>query len=273
MINKFSPVKSIPMVAFLAFVAANSARADFGPEKKVGWNLNLGAGIMYQPAFTGSDEYQTLIIPYVKLEYADRFFAAPFEGTGYNFINTDSWRAGPLLKFDFGRNEDGSNPFLISGKETKALAGMGDVDFTPELGGFLEYNLGPLSYSLEILQGIGGHEGLVAETSLNLMIPAGPVMMMVGPRITFGDATYNNAFFGINPTQSAKTGLAEYSASSGMVSYGLNMFAMTPISDSVSLVFMATYDQLGSEATESPLIKERGEERVFEGRLIISYEF
>lgn len=246
------------------------------PEQQGDWKFTLGAGVMYKPAFVGSKDYQALALPNIKVEYRDRFFASPME-VGYNVINGDGWRVGPIMKQDFGRTEDDDNPFRIAGKKTDALRGLGDLDATVELGGFVEYNFEPLSYTLELRQGVGGHKGLIGETGLNYMGFAEqlgkPVMYAFGPRATFADSNYNNANFGINQTQSANSGLARYRADSGLVSYGVSGFAVMNLSESVSLGAFGSYDRLGSEAADSPLIKERGDKNQFMGGVRLSYEF
>lgn len=249
-----------------------------GPHKPEGdWKFTVGAATIYKPAFIGSKDYQAVAFPDFKVEYKDRFFASLFEGVGYNVVNNDSWRAGPIMKFDFGRTEDDDNPFRIAGDKTKALKGLGDVDASVELGGFVEYSFGPFSTSLELRQGVGGHEGLIGETGLNYKgfadLLGKPVMYSFGPRATFADSNYNEAYFGINQSQSAKSGLAQYSAGSGLVSYGIGAFAMMPVSDAVSVGIFGGYDRLASEAADSPLIKERGDENQFMGGLRITYEF
>ena len=249
-----------------------------GPGKKEGWNFTLGAGALYKPAFVGSKDYQVMAFPDIKVEYGDVFFASPFEGVGYNIIRTDEWRAGAIAKFDFGRTEDDDSPFRIAGDKTKALKGLGDVDATAELGGFVEYSLGSFSAMIELRQGVGGHEGLVGEVGLNYMgfierSEGKPIMYSFGPRASFADANYNKVFFGINQTQSTNSGLARYDADAGLVSYGIGGFAMMPISDSVSLGVFGGYDRLASEVADSPLIKERGDENQFMGGLRVTYEF
>jgi len=248
------------------------------PGKKEGWNFTLGTGAMYKPAFVGSKDYQAMAFPDIKVEYGDVFFASLFEGVGYNVISTDAWRAGAIAKFDLGRTEDDDNPFRIAGDKTNALRGLGDVDATAELGGFVEYSTGPFSAMVELRQGVGGHEGLVGETGVNLKVfieqsGGKPIMYSFGPRATFADANYNNAFFGINQTQSANSGLARYDANAGLVSYGMGGFAMMPISDSVSLGVFGGYDRLSGVVADSPLIKKRGDENQFTGGVRISYEF
>lgn len=249
-----------------------------GPGKKEGWNVTLGAGAIYKPAFVGSKDYQAMAFPDIKVEYGDVFFASVFEGIGYNVINTDTWRAGAIAKFDFGRAEDDDNFFRVAGDKTKALRGLGDVDETVELGGFLEYSLGSFSAMVELRQGVGGHEGLVGEVGLNYMgsieqSGGEPIRYFLGPRATFADAKYNNAFFGIDQTQSSNSGLAEYDADAGLVSYGLGGFAMMAISEAISLGVFGGYDRLAGEAADSPLVTERGEENQFTSGVRVSYEF
>lgn len=246
-------------------------------ERQESWKFTLGAGIMVMPAFLGSKDYQAVAFPNFKVEYKDRFFASLFEGIGYKVINNDKWSAGPIVKFDFGRTEDDDNPFRIAGDKTNALRGLGDVDATVELGGFVEYGMGPLVYQLELRQGVGGHQGLVVETGLNLRgfigLSGKTIMYSFGPRATFADANYINAYFGIDQTQSANSGLARYDADAGLVSYGIGGFAVVPITDSVSLGVFGGYDRLAGEVADSPLIKERGDENQFMGGIRITYEF
>lgn len=247
------------------------------PEQQDDWKFTLGIGALYKPAFVGSKDYQALAFPDIKVEYKDLFFASPFEGIGFNVVNRDGWRVGPIMKFDFGRTEDDDNPFRIAGDKTNALRGLGDMDATPELGGFVEYNHEPFSYSLELRQGVGGHEGLVGEINLNYMgfteQLGKSIMYAFGPRATFANSTYNNALFGINSTQSINSGLARYSADSGLVSYGIGAFVVMNVSESVSLGVFGGYDRLSSEAADSPLIIERGDENQFMGGVRIRYEF
>ncbi|MFV3126937.1 MipA/OmpV family protein [Niveispirillum sp. KHB5.9] len=285
-------LRSIPLAAGLVLIAATIAQAadslspapegEFtspldGPTSANDWKLSAGIATLYMPAFAGSKDYQAMVLPDIKLEYRDEFFASLFDGVGYNLINNDGWRAGPIMKYDFGRTEDDDNPFRIAGKKTKALRGLGDVDGTVELGGFVEYNFDPVSYTAELRQGVGGHKGLTGEVAISYMGMLDgfgpPVIYAIGPRATFANAKYNNAYFGISRTQSANSGLDRYTADAGLVSYGLGAFAMMPVTDSLSLGLMARYDRLGSEAADSPLVRERGRKNQMMGGLRLTYEF
>ncbi|MCG8317170.1 MAG: MipA/OmpV family protein [Pseudomonadales bacterium] len=242
-----------------------------------GWNISLGIGIAYAPMFVGSKDYQAMVFPNIKAEYSDKFFASLVEGIGYNIVDINNWRAGPLMKLNFGRDEEGSgNPLAFSGN-TDALRGLGDVDMTLELGGFIEHNYQWFTAKVELRQGMGGHDGFVGELVLNykgkLDSLAKPIMYIFGPRATFADSTYSQAFFGISSSQSESSGLEQYKADAGLLSYGIGGIAVMPITRSISASIYGGYDRLGNIATKSPLIKERGEDNQLMAGAGIRYQF
>lgn len=244
---------------------------------KTDWNFTMEAGVLDAPAFVGSKDYQLIVFPNLKFEYKDKFFASVGEGVGYNVINSNGWRVGPIAKYAFQRQENGKNPFRVAGKASTALRGLGDVDATLELGGFVEYSYEPFTYKVELRQGVDGHEGMIGETSLNYTGSIDrfgpPIFYAFGPRATFADSNYNNAYFGITQTQSTNSGLSRYSADAGLVSYGVGGFVSLPVSDSVSVSAFGGYDRLGNQVADSPLIKQRGSENQFVSGLSVSYQF
>jgi len=242
-----------------------AASAQQPPERD--WTFTVGAAGFYAPEFLGSKDYEFVPVPDLKVEYKNRFFASMFEGVGYNIVNSEGWRIGPIAKYAFGRDES----------DHIALRGLGDVDDTIELGGYAEYSFDPFSVKLEMRQGLGGHEGLVGEAGLSysnsIETLGSPVFFSIGPRVNFANDDYNNAFFGVTAAQSAKSGLAQYKAESGLVSYGIGGFMMMPITDSISASAFAGYDRLGEEAADSPLVRQRGSEDQFIVGLGLSYQF
>ena len=241
------------------------------------WNITLGAGAIYAPAFVGSKDYQLMAFPDLKVEYKDLFFASVAEGLGYNIVHEKGWRAGVIAKYGFERKQNGKNPFAIAGDDTNALRGLGNIDGTLELGGFLEYSFEPISYKVELRQGVGGHEGFIGETSLNYVGSIDrfgpPMFYAIGPRAVFASSNYNNTYYGIDAVQSANSGLNRYHADAGWVSYGIGGFISLPVSNSVSLSAFGGYDRLGDEAASSPLIKQRGSKNQFASGLSVNYQF
>jgi|GEM_PF-260022 len=264
-------------------IAANQAVPQVAlpgnpPENSLtGWKIKVGAAALFAPAFTGSKEYQLMALPNVSLAFKELFFASVKEGVGYNLINSNGWRVGPLVKYQFARNEDGGTPFRLGGERSTALAGLGDVKGTVECGAFAEYRDKPLSYKAELRQGINGHNGMIGEASIAysgvIKHDGPPLIYAFGPRATFANADYINAYFGIDQTQSVNSGLDRYHAGGGLVSFGIAGFMSMPLYGPVAVSLFGGYDRLAHEVADSPLVKKRGTENQCTIGVGVTYTF
>lgn len=258
-------MKSVFSAAACAGVlfAAQSAFAQ-PPGADDGFQAAIGGGVMFAPSYVGDDDYQLSVLPNIQFKYGDRFFASVQEGVGYNIVNTKNFRAGPIARIAFPRNEDGDQPFVIAGDPTTDLIGLGDVSATAELGGFVEYRAGALSATLEARQGVNGHNGFVGDMSVNYrgqrFALGRPLIYSIGPRLRLVDDSYQSAYFGVTPAQSLASGLPEFDADGGLHSYGIGATIIRPIdrAGSVNAVFVAGYDRLAGDAGDAPLVRERG---------------
>ncbi len=263
-------------VALAIIVSATPALAQERPVND-GWSVMVGAGSLISPTYEGDDDYRISVLPNVQVSYGDVFFASVQEGVGYRIINTDALRAGPIARIRFSRDEDGDQPFAVSGDDTNDLVGLGDVGTSIELGGFVDYELGDITLSAEVRQAASGHEGLVADIgarwSGRSMAFGPPVIWSIGPRVRLVDETFNAAYFGVTPTQSASSGLPVYNADGGLHSYGLGATAILPLDSDGrwTAVGFAGYDRLMDDAADSPLVQLRGDEGQATIGLFVSY--
>lgn len=227
-----------------------------------GWSVAVGAGLILAPSYEGDDAYQLSAVPNVRLSYGDDFFASVEGGVGYNLINSEGWRAGPIAAYHFGRDDDGQGPFVIAGDETDDLNGLDDVDGTVEIGGFVEYTARPFTTRIELRQGLNGHEGFIGEAELRFggraVVADQMIVFSLGPEITVVDRTYNDAFFGVDEAASAASGLDAFDADGGLHSYGLGASVIVPFTDHVSAVSFARYGRLTGDAADSSLVEDRG---------------
>lgn len=248
---------------------------DGRPGSNDGWSVSVGAGTLISPAYLGDDAYALSMVPSVRAAYGERFFASVEGGAGYALIQSETFKAGPLMTIGFGRDEDGSSPFRIAGQKTRDLIGLGDIDTTVSFGGFADYKMGSLTASVKGGQAINGHDGLTGEISLkysDTVRPFGPpVFLNVGPSIKLGDTDYTHAFFGVDQPQSAASGLAPYAASGGVTSYGLSGMASMPLSKNVMATLLVSYDRLAGDAAASPLVTLRGSADQFFSGFVLSY--
>ena len=242
------------------------------------WRVSIGSGLIVAPAFTGARDYTLLLVPDLRVAYKELFFANVRDGIGYALLDAGGWRAGPVVTYTFPREEgEGGSIFRIAGRSSDALQGMGDVDGTASLGGFAEYSLSPYKVRLHLQQGVNGHQGLLGEMKISyggtLTYNGPPLIYSFGPHIKFGDQRYLNAYWGITPEQSTRSGLETYSADAGLIAYGLNGFARLPLTGSFSASLLLGFDRLAAPVADSPLIRVRGAENQVMGGFFLGYAF
>jgi len=277
--NKIKFVFTLAVTISLIAPAVFAAEYEKSPQHDI--DIRVDAGIVYAPAFLGSKDYQLSAVPNINLKYKDKFFASLQDGIGYNVINNNGWRIGPIAKYIFCRSDDGDNPFRIAGNRTNALRGLGDVDGTLELGGFVEYTWKEWSVETELRQGVNGHEGMVNDINAtytkdihSIFYNDGPPLIIsFGPHATLVNNNYNKTYFSITSHQSARSGLPRYTAGGGLLSYGFGTSVIVPLSESISTTWTAGYDRLAGDAADSPLVKQRGSEGQGTVGLFLSYSF
>lgn len=215
------------------------------------WRVTVGAAAILRPEWDGAKDNDWLVVPDVDVRYGDVFFASFRTGVGFNLINENGLRAGPYAKLKFGRDEG----------DDAALRGLGDVDATAELGGFVDFALGPVRASLEVRQGVNGHEGLVAEAGADLRWRFAPELFgAIGPRVRWADESYTQTYFGVTPTQSTRSGLPTFTAGSGVESIGVNVSLAWRPTDKVVVTAFAEQGRLQGDAADSPLVRLRGDD-------------
>lgn len=244
-----------------------------------GWRFTVGTGALYAPTYEGDDDYRLSLLPNFRIAYGERFFASIQEGVGYRLINQDSWRAGPIMKLRFARDEDGSQTFAVTGDDTDDLLGLGDVDASVELGGFVEYDVGALTLGVEARQAVTGHEGFIVDLNATWsgrgQMRDAFVVWSVGPRVRFVDDNYNAAYFGVTPAQSLASGLGVYQADGGLHAYGVAASLILPLSQdgAWAAVLIGSFDRLEGDAASSPLVQERGDDTQGSIGFFISRQF
>ncbi len=269
---------SAPVIVAALFAAFSLAPAAAQPpEPPDGWSLSVGAGTLVSPAYRGDDDYRPSLLPNIEIAYGDDFFASVQEGVGYNVVNGEGLRLGPIARIEFSRDADGSQPFAIAGDRTTDLIGLGDVATTIELGGFAEVDIGPLTATVEARQAVNGHDGFVADAGLRYggrsFAFGPPIIYSLGPRMRVVDGRYNSAYFGVTPAQSLASGLPVYDADGGVHSVGAGATFILPLSrdNKMSAVFIAGYDRLTGDAGDAPLVQLRGSRNQASVGLFFSY--
>lgn len=275
----------LPALLFLAAAMPAAALAQPGPAPGLptsiqvaqgrppapkAWTLALGVAPLVAPAWQGSRDIALSIFPDLRLNYRDVLFLSVPDGLGWNAVNQDGWKLGPLAKLRFGREEStGGSPFLVTGG-SDALRGFGNVGIAGEFGGFAQKSFiaGKLRLRAELRQGVGGHDGLIADTNMvwNDRSRDAKWLYSLGLRATWADAGYTNVYFGVTPGQAIAAGLPAFRTGNGLVSSGISASLTRPLGrfgrDGAITLFTSA-ERLGDVAADSTLIRLRGDRNQF----------
>lgn len=231
------------------------------------WVVTVGGWAVVQPDYEGSDDYELGFRPTVNIRRADsrEWLALPDDRAGFALYETQNFRIGPAFGLVWDRDSS----------DNRDLRGLDDVDFTFEAGLFVEYwPVESLRTRLEVVQGIGGHEGLVANLSADgVWRPSERWLFTAGPRLTFVGDGYADAYFSISDRESMKSLLPAYDAEGGLHSAGFGASATWRWTPEIDLKLFAEYDRLLGDAADSPIVADRGSEDQLSFGIGASYRF
>jgi outer membrane scaffolding protein for murein synthesis (MipA/OmpV family) len=250
---RIGSLRSLGYIGVLSIGLASQASAqetpDAGPPPAEGWRVDVGGAVLAYPRYPGSKSERVLPLPSIEAHYGDSFFASVREGIGYNLFRWDGFEAGPVANFAFPRDES---------DKPSALKGLGNIDLTVEAGGFVRYNLDPFaSAKVEARQGVNGHRGLVVDMSLDLNAPPlanNRLFLSAGPRFSYYDRNYAQAYFGVTALQSARSGYAPFLPKDGDKA-GVGIAAVYLIDDRVTWTVFGDYSRLSGDIAKSPIVR------------------
>lgn len=219
-------------------------------------NVVLGVGAVDVPKYPGSSGTRVRAIPVVSITYG-RFFiggtpggGAP-AGIGVNLLQDRHWKVGVGLGGGFSKiRKESDDPHL---------KGLGDVDQTPRAALFASYSDGWYSVDSAVSTDIGGnHEGTTLSLGLLGRYQATPrLTLMAGPGIEWASRQYTQTLFGVDAGQSARSGLPEYTARSGINSVNIGLGAQYAINRNWGLGARASIGTLMGDAKDSPITEKK----------------
>jgi len=208
----------------------------------------LGFATGALPDYPGSDNYRWRVLPIIDLRYKERWRLNGTKLT-YNFRPNKRLQAGPLADLRFGRKEN----------RNKALAGLGNISSTVEVGAFVRYREKSLLLSSDIRQALGARQG----TTIRATIGHG---LYKGERLTLAAAIKGKWLsnrgmqtnFGISPEQAiASDGrYSVFAADSGMSEVHFSVFGLYELRERIRLVGIVQAGHMLGDARDSPLVTE-----------------
>jgi MipA family protein len=236
----------------LVTLPASPFELPIGPSLSGNWNVMVGVGGAYNPDFEGAKRSMLSPVPIFSIRRAGSAdqFRGPRDSASIAVIDFGDLRAGPAAK-------------LVSSRKASSyseLNGLGDVKTTVELGGFVEYY--PVDWFRtrgELRQGLGGHHGVVADLSADVIVPViERLTISAGPRFTWESTSATSPYFGIDTVQAMATGLPVFNAKGGAHSAGVGAQVSYRINPQWEVHAYVEYERLLGDAAKSPLVTVRG---------------
>ncbi len=239
----------------------------FLPPLSGDWTVTIGAGGEYRPDFEGAKRSMLSPVPIFSIRRAGSpdHFRSPRDSAGISFLEMAGFRLGPAGKYVAPRNA----------ADFAELRGLGDVNAAIELGGFLEYfPVDWLRGRIEVLQGFGGHHGVVANFSGDLILPIAPQWTLSGgPRFTLQSTAATAPYFSVNLAQAMASGLPAFNARGGAHSAGAGAQLRYQYDPQWEVHGYVEYQRLLGDAAASPLVQQRGSPNQLTVGVGASYSF
>lgn len=233
-----------------------------------GWGFALGAGIEYENAYAGSDEYEFEVDPALAVQWRADNHLFSWEGLELSWTTrqSDRWYFQVDLGLDGEREEDASDDGRLAGLDEREdeFAGTGEVRYAFDdewrnyvgtrvsMGGSDYGTLGFLfaGHRFGDRQDGGGTEAFLYAT--------------------FADSNNLNRDFGISASESTASGLAQADLDSGYRSSGLRLVDRRLVSKHFQIVSGMEFQYFSSDVQDSPIARE---EFAVEFELAVVYYF
>lgn len=226
--------------------------------------ITLGFGPRYSPDYPGSDDYDADadLVFFFRL---GKFLIFDNDGIRIDILGGKRIKLGPVIKLTRGRNER-ANP---------ALTGLGSIDQSVELGGFVRVELSQkTNLRLRYRRGMSGHNGDIVDLELNhLLYKRGALSIAGGIRANWAGAKVLRRFFGIDAEQSVRSGLPEFRLGSAVSNARLNLSGRWAFKRRWSLNGYVQYDRLLGRAADSPIVRDLGSPNGFATGIFLARTF
>jgi MipA family protein len=242
--------------------AKPNADAPVVAKSDEGWIVTLQAIGAFAPSYPGSARLRAYPFPGIsvrKIGEPERF-STPDDSFGFAVVDLNGFRAGPVANFVFYRG---------------SIPGLHEIPLTHEVGGFAEF--APLDHfraRSEVRQGIDGHKGFVAALSADIYGRADAITVSVGPRLSFGNNRYANAYYSVSPFEAVANGhLEPYEATGGFTSAGGMATLRYDFAPDLNATFYSGLQRLTGSVGGSPIPNQIGSSYQFTTGLAISRSF
>ena len=224
------------------------------------------------PDYMGSNEYTVGIAPagLVKFGESERFARLIATELSVNVLDSRNWSLGPVANYRVERDD----------VEDNVIDRMRAVDDTVEAGAFAGWTwIGDddprhrFTTSAQFLHDVAGeHEGFIASVNARYFRPVTrPLTLSVGVNVTYGNSDYMETYFGVDSDNAARSGLRPFDADGGLRDVRIPIMAIYSLSPSWHIAGGLIYSKLVGDASDSPVVDDRGSSNQLFAGLGVAY--
>lgn len=224
----------------------------------------FAAGVIDGPDYLGSKTTETRFLPVIDLEFKQRFFISTQRGIGFYALRDNRFALAVMLNEDWGRKES-DNPHL---------RGLGNINPSTQIGAALTWRILPwLNWDVDAYQAIfgRGREGSFGDIGFSTQNQVNSyIVLRTNADIRWANNSYIHDVYGVDAAQAARSGLRQYNASSGLVSYQLGGALDFALSRHWFFTPTVRYVRLMNSAADSPITQDKSQ---FFGGAYFGYKF
>jgi outer membrane scaffolding protein for murein synthesis (MipA/OmpV family) len=223
----------------------------------------VGAALISGHAYAGSNERWNRIFPLLDYQWNNGWFAGTSNGLGIDLSSNPQNSYGVRVTADLGRKEDRSH----------ALAGMGDIDMRPEVGGFFNHYVSREVFLTSSLRYGSGNDrkGLIADFGAGYSTQFAPQWRLgVNVATSYVNSNYMQSNFGVTSEQAAASGYAVTTAGAGIRDVRSSAALTYIVGPRFTMTGVLNVIALQGDAKSSPLTREKNS---VNGVFALSYGF
>lgn len=232
-------------------------------------SFTLGAIAALVPDYEGSEDYEFVAGPLLRVQRGHQFAALRGLKLTSNIMPHPNWRLGPVLNYR-GERDD---------VENDAVDDLSKVDAAFEIGLTAGYEAplagGTAGVNVEYLLDVAdGHDGWLLTPSVDY---GGPISRRLRANMelstTYASDDYMQSYFSIGAGDAARSGLSQFNADEGFKDIGLTGGIFYSLTDRWSVGALGGWTLLVDDAADSPVTDDEGDENQFFGGLLLTYSW
>ncbi len=235
----------------------------------------VGLGVGMVPDYEGSDDYTFAVAPFLKwkLQNSEQYVMVKGYEVQANILDHPWLRFGPSLNYRFGRDDSVDDDVVSKMEEIDgaieggAYVGVELIDKTNRRKRFIA--------NLDFLSDLSNeHDGYTLHLNLRGWYPLSMALDYgAGFSVVYASENYMEHYFGVSKKDSAKTGLPEFDADSGVKDFRINQILVFHLNKQWHIAGGFQYRRLLNDADDSPIVDKRGSSDQWLGGIGLAYSW